>query len=837
MASFTKKLIIIDGNSIVNRAYYGIRPLSTKDGIPTNGIYGFMNILLKLKDDYSPDCLCVAFDLKAPTFRHKMYSGYKAQRKGMPEDLAAQLPHLKELLSAMNVLQLSAEGYEADDIIGTVSRVCEEQGVWCGIATGDKDDLQLASGKTAVLLTTTSFSNTKTEVFDDKAVIEKYGVTPEEFIAVKALMGDPSDNIPGVAGIGEKSALELIKQFHSLDGIYENIDSPAIKKAQRQKLIDGRETAYFCYDLCRIRRDVPIDFTVELAEIKPYTAALAEKLEQLEMRRVAERLNLGAAQTAAPEIEAEPASPASQAELAAAESAAELPFLIENGEIRFSVNGKDFTAPAESLAAAFRSESRKITHGLKNALHFLDKAGIAPCGELCDTEICAYILDPQQTAYSLEGLCRAEGLAPSAASLAVLLEKQLKTVAERGQTKLLNEIELPLEQVLFSMEKNGCRIDTNQLAEFGRFLGGRIAELEQSIYFLAGGEFNINSPKQLGAVLFEKLMLPVVKKSKRGYSTDSEVLEKLRPKHEIIDYIIEYRRAAKLKSTYTDALLPLVDGESRIHSSLNQTVTATGRISSTEPNLQNIPVRTELGRELRKMFVAADGCLLVDADYSQIELRVLAHISGDEAMREAFRTGDDIHRLTAMKVFGVPDFCVTDEMRARAKTVNFGIIYGQGEFSLANELKIPRREAKSYIDSYFEKYSGVKEYMERTIAEAKESGYVSTIFGRRRYVPELAAKNHNLRAFGERVAMNTPIQGSAADIIKIAMVRVYNALKKECPNSRLILQIHDELIIEAPEAEAEKAGEVLRREMESAAELSVPLVADVNIGKSWYDAK
>ncbi len=832
------KLIIIDGNSIVNRAYYGIRPLSTADGIPTNGILGFMNILLKLMADYEPDCLCVAFDLKAPTFRHRMYKDYKAQRKGMPDDLAAQMPHLKELLSAMNILQLSMEGYEADDIIGTVSKICLDNGVWCGIATGDRDDLQLAGPETHVLLTTTGYGRTTTEDYDDGTVMEKYGVTPEEFIAVKALMGDPSDNIPGVAGIGEKSAYELIRNFHSLDGIYENIDDPSIKKGQRQKLLDGRDMAYFCYELCRIKRDVPIDFTVEAAKIRPYNGpALTSKLEQLELRRIAERLDIPA-ETAeeAPEIKAE-ISVAGEEEIRAAAQAVELAFLTNENEILFDLEGRTFSAPVEKMKAALESGGKKITHRWKAARHALARQGITLGGPYYDTEIGEYILDPQQSDYDLRELCRREGKPYGPSALKAVMEAQLREIEARGQLSLLDDIELPLEEVLFSMEEAGCRIDTGQLAAFGQVLGARIAELEQAIYFMAGEEFNINSPKQLGEVLFEKLMLPVVKKSKRGYSTDSAVMEKLRGRHEIIDYIMEYRHAAKLKSTYTDALLPLVDGESRVHSSLNQTVTATGRISSTEPNLQNIPVRTELGREIRKMFVAKEGHVLVDADYSQIELRVLAHISGDENMCRAFRENEDIHTMTAMQVFGVPDFCVTPEMRSRAKTVNFGIIYGQSEFSLAGELKISRKEAKRYIDSYFEKYSGVRAYMDKTIAEAKEKGYVSTIFGRRRYVPELKARNFNLRSFGERVAMNTPIQGSAADIIKIAMVKVYRALREECPNSRLILQIHDELIIEAPFDEAERAGQVLRREMENAAKLNVPLVAEVKSGHSWYEAK
>ncbi len=832
-----KKLIIIDGNSIINRAYYGIRPLSTTDGIPTNGIFGFMNILLKLREDYSPDYLCVAFDLRAPTFRHKLYEGYKAQRKGMPDDLAAQMPYLKEILSAMNILQLSVEGYEADDIIGTVSRKCEESGVWCGIATGDKDDLQLASQLTNVLLTTTSMGRTATDVYDPDAVMERYGVTPTEFVTVKALMGDPSDNIPGVSGIGEKSALELVKKFHSLDGIYENIDDPFIKKGQRQKLLDGKDMAYFCYKLCEICRSVPIEFELEDAAVHPYdTAALIVKLNRLELKKIAERMALELEDAPTADTAAE-IFPASETDIAAAERADTLPFLIEDEKIIFALDGRSLSASPEDMRAALEGNSKKITHMYKSVRRHLAKMGIGLGGKFYDTEIGEYILDPQKSVYDLRELCRREGLPYEPASLAGVMDSQLKTMEERGQLDLLYNIELPLEEVLFSMEEEGCKIDTGQLAAFGEMLGQRINELEQTIYFLAGEKFNINSTKQLGEILFDKLMLPVVKKSKRGYSTDSAVLEKLRSKHEIIDYIIEYRHAAKLKSTYTDALLPLVDGESRVHSTLNQTVTATGRISSTDPNLQNIPVRTELGREIRKMFVARDGYALVDADYSQIELRVLAHIADDENMCNAFRANEDIHKMTAMQVFGVPDFCVTDEMRARAKTVNFGIIYGQSEFSLAGELKISRKEAKRYIESYFEKYCGVKSYMERTVEQAKADGYVTTIFGRRRYVPELNAKNFNLRSFGERVAMNAPIQGSAADIIKIAMVKVYNALKAECPQARLILQIHDELIIEAPEAQAEKAAEILKREMEGAAKLSVPLIADVKWGKSWYDAK
>lgn len=830
-----EKLIIIDGNSILNRAYYGIRPLSTADGIPTNAIYGFMNVLMKLMDDYSPEYLCVAFDLKAPTFRHKMYSEYKAQRKGMPEDLATQMPILKELLGAMNVTMLSLEGYEADDIIGTVSRICEESNVECYISTGDKDDLQLASRTTKILLTTTVYTGSKTDVMDCDAVFEKYGVTPKEFIDVKALMGDPSDNIPGVAGIGEKTALELIKKFHSLDGIYENIDDPLIKKSQRQKLSDNKELAYFCYKLCEICRSVPIDFSVEDARVRdPQEGVFLQQLRRLELKRLIQRYD--PTPEPVPVLQAE-IFPASEKEIQAAQELDELAFIAMEDTILFALDGKNYSAPLASLKTALQGPSLKITHQLKNALHILEKAQIRLGENRYDTELGAYILDPVDTKYNIDELCAKVDSPPCPCALIRVRQEQLKEIDAREQTRLLNDIELPLVDVLYSMETAGCKIDTRQLKIFGEFLGERIAASENSIYFLAGETFNINSPKQLGEILFEKLGLPVVKKSKRGYSTDSVVLEKLRPKHEIIEYIIDYRQAAKLKSTYVDALLPLVDENGRIHSTLNQTVTATGRISSAEPNLQNIPVRTELGRELRKMFVAREGCVLVDADYSQIELRLLAHVSQDENMINAFKENEDIHRLTAARVFGVPDFLVTDEMRGLAKTVNFGVIYGQSEFSLASELKIPRKDAKKYIESYFEKYSGVRRYLDDTIARAYENGYVSTIFGRRRYVPELSSKSFNLRSFGERVAMNTPIQGSAADIIKIAMVKVFNALKEECPASRLILQIHDELIIEAPENEAEKAAALLRREMENAAQLCVPLLADVNMGKSWYDAK
>ena len=830
-----KNLIIIDGNSIINRAYYGVRPLSTQSGIPTNAVYGFMNIMLKYIEDYMPDYLCVAFDLKAPTFRHKMYEAYKAQRKGMPDDLAAQLPHLKEVLSAMNILQLSLEGYEADDIIGTVSRMCDESGIKCNIVTGDKDDLQLASENTTVLLTTTRMGQTTTEALDNKGVFEKYGVTPEEFISVKALMGDSSDNIPGVKGIGEKTAFELLQNFHSLDGLYENIESDIIKKSAREKLITGKDDAYLCHTLCKIDRNVPMEFSFDNAAYRePDAEALVKKLTELELKKIIQRLGIEDCPViAAPEVQV-----ATEDVISKCKKSDSFYFIIKEESADFLYNDSPYTAPLSLLKDIFENkEIKKYTHEYKKARHLLKEKGIDLQGDFYDSEIAAYIIDPTRNEYNIEDLFNMYGLSSSVVSFPELAENQLATIKENNQENLLYDIELPLEDVLYDMECAGFKIDRDELLSFSKMLGERISALEDAIYFMAGEKFNINSPKQLGKLLFEDMGLPAVKKTKTGYSTDSSVLEKLRGKHEIIDSIIEYRHLAKLKSTYADAFLPLLDNESRIRSTLKQTVTQTGRISSAEPNLQNIPVRSKIGREIRKMFVAKDGHILVGADYSQIELRVLAHISGDKTMQDAFVNDEDIHTITASQVFGVPPFLVTDTMRSRAKTVNFGIIYGQSEFSLAGDLKISRKEAKEYIDSYFTHYSGVKSYMDSTIEKAKADGYVTTLFSRRRNIPELNSTNFNLRSFGERAAMNTPIQGTAADIIKIAMVKVSRALKEKCPEAKLILQIHDELICEAPENKADYVAEILRYEMENAVKLDVPLKADVKTGKSWYETK
>lgn len=827
--------MIIDGNSIINRAYYAIRPLSTKEGIPTNGIFGFMNILLKHLDEVKPEYLAVAFDLKAPTFRHKEYSEYKAQRKGMPEDLAAQMPHLKELLSAMNIKLLSCEGFEADDIIGTVAARCEKENVRCVIVTGDKDDLQLATEKTHILLTTTKQGQTVVEDFDEKAFIEKYRITPKEFIDVKALMGDSSDNIPGVSGIGEKTAFNLIENFHSLEGVYENIESDIIKKAMRQKLIDGKDDAFMSRHLATIVCDMDLDFSFEEARRGGYnTEALSAKLEQLEMKKLGDRLGASRTETVP---EAAEVKSCDEKALEGVLACSELYFVLEGENVIFSMNGAYGISAVEIKSVLENENVLKCTFDYKRVKHELDKLGIELKGSYYDFEVAEYVLDPTRKSYEMTDVLCGYNLSGDVTSLSELKKRQLEKIEANSQEKLLYEIEFPLIRVLYEMEKEGFLVNRDELRIFGEKLGERLAALEDAICFMAGKKFNINSTKQLGAVLFEDLGLPVVKKTKTGYSTDSEVLEKLSGKHEIIDFISEYRLLTKLKSTYADGLLTVIGEDGRIHSTLHQTVTATGRLSSSEPNLQNIPTRTSLGREIRKMFVARDGYVLVGADYSQIELRVLAHISGDENMTDAFNNNVDIHKMTASQVFNVPDFLVTDEMRSAAKTVNFGIIYGQGDFGLSKELKISVKAAKAYIQSYFDKYTGVRKYMDETIEKAKEEGYVTTIFGRRRYIEELRAKNKNLVAFGERCAMNTPIQGTAADIIKIAMVKVFDALSEKCPKSRLVMQVHDELIVEAHESEAGLVEEILGTEMENAVKLNVPLLAEVKSGKSWYETK
>ena len=865
-----KKLLILDSNSILNRAFYGVRYLSAKDGTPTNAIYGFLNILLKLIKEQEPDYICAAFDVKAPTFRHKQYEGYKAQRKPMPEGLAAQMPLAKDVLRAMGVTILEKEGYEADDIIGTVARLCEESEISCFIATGDKDDLQLASDKTKVILTVTKSGYNETIIYDDKAVKEKYHVTPTEFIDVKALMGDPSDNIPGVKGVGEKTAMSLIEKHHSIEYIYENIDDIGLKGAMLQKMKDGREMAFMSKELATINRNTPIEFNAEKCVFDGFenNGELYEILKRLERNSIIKKLDLSGVDNVKEneDIFKDFSYQVGDKNMISGDKVTVV-LDFDGDNISSAAVGAGNNAVVlneqDDIKELLEDDSiAKVMFDVKEAIVKLNgRIDIKNISD--DTAIAAYLVDPAKNEYTIEKLAseyfgtviekpevkqlsllddvetdRSEYLAKCAVALGVLNERIGDKIKENGQEKLYQEVELPLVTVLAHLEINGFLVDDNQLKEFADKLGEKIDALTNEIYMLAGEEFNINSPKQLGVILFEKLELKPVKKTKTGYATNADVLEKLRDKHPIVNFIMEYRQLAKLKSTYCDGLTAVVNPNThRIHSVFTQTVTVTGRLSSTEPNLQNIPTRTELGREIRKMFVAKDGYVLVDADYSQIELRVLAHIANDETMINAFRNNEDIHAVTASQVLGIPLEDVTKEQRSSAKAVNFGIVYGIGEFSLAQDLHISVKEAKAYIESYLEKYHGVRNYMESIKEQAKKDGYVKTMLNRIRYIPELKSPNYNIRQFGERVALNTPIQGTAADIIKLAMVRVDNRLINEGLKSKLILQVHDELIVEAHKDEVDKVKQILSEEMQGAMELNVPLKVDMSTGHSWYDAK
>ena len=865
-----KKLLILDSNSILNRAFYGVRYLSARDGTPTNAIYGFLNILLKLIKEQEPDYICAAFDVKAPTFRHKQYEGYKAQRKPMPEGLAAQMPLAKDVLRAMGVTILEKEGYEADDIIGTVARLCEESEISCFIATGDKDDLQLASDKTKVILTVTKSGYNETIIYDDKAVKEKYHVTPTEFIDVKALMGDPSDNIPGVKGVGEKTAMSLIEKHHSIEYIYENIDGIGLKGAMLQKMKDGREMAFMSKELATINRNTPIEFNAEKCVFDGFenNGELYEILKRLELNSIIKKLDLSGVDNVKEneDIFKDFSYQVGDKNMISGDKVTVV-LDFDGDNISSAAVGAGNNAVVlneqDDIKELLEDDSiAKVMFDVKEAIVKLNcRIDIKNIAD--DTAIAAYLVDPAKNEYTIEKLAseyfgtviekpevkqlsllddvetdRSEYLAKCAVALGVLNERIGDKIKENGQEKLYQEVELPLVTVLAHLEINGFLVDDNQLKEFADKLGEKIDALTNEIYMLAGEEFNINSPKQLGVILFEKLELKPVKKTKTGYATNADVLEKLRDKHPIVNFIMEYRQLAKLKSTYCDGLTAVVNPNThRIHSVFTQTVTVTGRLSSTEPNLQNIPTRTELGREIRKMFVAKDGYVLVDADYSQIELRVLAHIANDETMINAFRNNEDIHAVTASQVLGIPLEDVTKEQRSSAKAVNFGIVYGIGEFSLAQDLHISVKEAKAYIESYLEKYHGVRNYMESIKEQAKKDGYVKTMLNRIRYIPELKSPNYNIRQFGERVALNTPIQGTAADIIKLAMVRVDNRLINEGLKSKLILQVHDELIVEAHKDEVDKVKQILSEEMQNAMELNVPLKVDMSTGHSWYDAK
>jgi len=850
------KLMVLDGNSIVNRAFYGIRMLNAPDGTPTNGVYGFLAILQRLLEEEKPEGLCVAFDLKAPTFRHLRYEGYKAQRKGMPEELAAQMPVLKQVLDAMGIRRLELEGYEADDLLGTMSRICEKTGDACVIVTGDKDSFQLITDRTRVLHVKTRMGQTETVDYTPARFFEEYGLEPPKMVDLKALMGDSSDNIPGVPGVGEKTALDLLHRFGSLDGVYAHLDAPEIKPGVRSKLAAGEESARLSYDLATIRTDAPVDFTPESARWdRDYRPELYDLFVRLGFTRFLQRWNITpgeerAAETAFAPLPEETVDAAGlpallktleEADctaLAAGEDLNELRLCC--GERLYAVS---WAAAGEGynpfLRALFSEKVKKTAHNVKDLMGLALAEGIEPAGFVFDTALAAYLLDATAGAYDLKRLSvkylghESDG-AQTVAALYPLLKAKL---TELGMDRLYYDIELPLCAVLADMERRGFLVDRKALYEFGASLDEGIDALQKSIWELAGEEFNINSPKQLGTVLFDKLMLPAGKKTKTGWSTNADVLEKLRGKHPIVEQILDYRVLTKLKSTYADGLLKVIGPDGRIHTSFQMTVTATGRLSSTEPNLQNIPVRRALGGEIRKMFVAAPGMVLVDADYSQIELRLLAHISGDEAMREAFLSGEDIHAVTASQVFGVPLQEVTPLQRSRAKAVNFGIVYGISAFSLAQDIGVFQSEAKAYIDAYLEKYHGVRDYMKTVVEQARTDGYVSTLFGRRRALPELKSANFNLRSFGERVALNMPIQGTAADVIKLAMVHVFHRLAAELPRARLILQVHDELIVECPEEDAPAAARILEEEMERAVSYSVPLVAEAHSGRSWHEAK
>ena len=850
------KLMILDGNSIVNRAYYGVRPLNAPDGTPTNAIYGFVAILQRLLEEQQPQAVCVSFDLKAPTFRHQQYEAYKAQRKGMPEELAAQMPILKEVLDAMGIRRYELEGFEADDILGTAAAICEKSGWDCVIVTGDKDSLQLITDTTSVCNVKTRMGQTETVLYTPERFQEEYGFAPPLMVDLKALMGDSSDNIPGVPGVGEKTAMDLVQRYGEIKNIYENLDSLEIKEGVRKKLAQGRESAEMSYWLATIIRDVPLDFKPEdnLWD-KNYTGALYGIFKRLGFNKFIEKWGLKESGEVAI---SEEQSHLPRRELSSTE---EIDALIEainaaeqiavyplEGLDRIEVcDGKTVYDAAWNrcgegydrlLSVVFSPEIKKTGHNVKDLMGLLLKEGLSTEGFVFDTALAAYLLDATESDYALERISvRYTGAEAAGAEAVFKLAPVLDTkLRELGMDGLYYQAELPLCAVLAEMEAAGFFVDRKALYDFGESLNAGIAQLQQSIWNHAGHEFNINSPKQLGSVLFDELLLPYGKKTKTGWSTNADVLEKLQGKHPIVDEVLEYRMLTKLKSTYADGLLKVISEDGRIHTNFQMTVTATGRLSSTEPNLQNIPVRKKLGAQIRNMFVAAPGMMLVDADYSQIELRLLAHISGDETMKEAFLSGEDFHTVTASNVFGVPVSEVTPILRSRAKAVNFGIVYGISAFSLAQDIGVYPNEAKAYIDAYLEKYHGVRDYMKQIVETAKAQGYVSTVYGRRRYLPELKSANFNMRSFGERVALNMPVQGTAADIIKLAMVNVHRRLKAEGLKARLILQVHDELIVECPGEEAEQVRQILTEEMENAARLSVPLLAEAHIGHSWAEA-
>lgn len=841
----SKKLLVVDGNSILNRAFYGIRLLTNKDGLFTNAIYGMINIISKHVEKLSPDYCVVAFDLKAPTFRHKMYEGYKANRKGMPEELAVQLPYAKEAMTALGYHVVSKEGFEADDILGTLSAQAESEGVESYILTGDRDSLQLIGEKTTVLLVKTKDTiNFSTEEF-----VKNYGILPSQFVDVKALMGDSSDNIPGVAGIGEKTALKLIADFKDLDSLYDNYSSSSLSPSVKAKLEQGKDMAYLSRDLARIKRDVPTDYAFE--EYK-YTGIQEEPLLDLFIKLDFSALiqkfglerktsivndalsfdNLNVTEINADGLEAIIANKKTVISLE------ETSLTIFDGKSVYSLNLEN---DKEAISRAL-SKAEIICHDYKTIFKSLSFINIEPPKCMFDTMLAAYVLNATNSNFDLDKLCDSYEVSrenkPVVVDIYELYLKLSEKVKSEKVERLLYEVEIPLSVILAEMELVGFKIDVKGILNYGNELKELAESLQSRIYVYAGEEFNIASTKQLGEVLFEKIGLPKSKKTKTGYSTDAETLHKLVAYHPIIEDILDYRQVTKLKSTYADGLAKAADDNSRVHSIFNQTGTATGRLSSSEPNLQNIPIKTEAGRKFRKYFIPQnENYLFIDADYSQIELRILAHISNDETMINAFISGEDIHTTTAARVFGVSPEEVTPELRKRAKAVNFGIIYGMGEYSLSEDLGISRAQAKRYIDSYFEKFPKIYAYLQNIKEKAREDGYVLTELGRKRLIPEIFSSNKNLQHFGERIAMNSPIQGTAADIIKIAMVNVAKELKEKGVDARLILQVHDELLIEAHKDCVGEAFDILVRNMEEAAKLSVPLSVDAHIGKNWFEAK
>ena len=892
-----KKLMVLDGNSIVNRAFYGVsQNLTTRAGQPTNAIFGFLNILIKLLDEGKPDALCVTFDRKAPTFRHLAYEGYKATRKGMPDELASQLPLLKDVLAAMNIPMYELDGWEADDLIGTISVKDTAAGWETVIVTGDKDSLQLVTDTTTVKLVSTRMGRTTTRDMTPEAFREEYGFDPIHIIDLKALMGDSSDNIPGVKGVGEKTAMALVQRYGSIDELYaalpevEMAPGTPAKPGVIKKLTEGEDQARMSYDLATIHTDAPIDFAPENNLRKePNGPALYQLFLDLEFAKLIDKFHLTAPQGegAVQEEAAAQVNTVSEAvetrerleELLAlwrgldGVNVLALPSLdvicVEWAETESQHRAALLFAGKlecynDALNALFAPDIKKVVHGSKELWKGLLDEGITPGGIVFDTEVAAYLLAPTDGSYDLEKLGityynqefpkaktyleegafgpLADPVAPTAALLShtALIGALRKTLSQRleelGLNKIYDQVDLPLCPVLAEMEEIGVLVDRGALVEFGEMLSQGIDKVQATIYELAGEEFNINSTQQLGRILFDQLGLPPVKKTKTGYSTNAEVLDKLRGKHPIIEQILDYRQLTKLKSTYVDGLGKVIGDDGRIHTCFQNTVTATGRLSSAEPNLQNIPIRTPLGAELRKMFVAGPGMTLVDADYSQIELRLLAHMAGDEKMIEAFRSGRDFHTVTAAQVFGVEPDQVSAEMRRSAKAVNFGIVYGISAFSLSQDIGVTVAEAKAYMDRYFATYPGVRAYMDHVVEQAKQDGYVSTLMGRRRWLPELKSSNFNTRSFGERVALNMPIQGTAADIIKLAMLRVRDRLKAEGLQGQLVLQVHDELIVECPQEEQERVCALLQEEMEGVFPLSVPLVAETHAGQSWAES-